>query len=625
MNVGWGVILQHNFFHKSIVTISIFGLAFFAISTLFVSCKKVPEMTLEEIEQLVSSQSNCIESNTITKPWKGESFVDGKVGGTWHTSITSDPKSFNLLVAERDGATNGVLSYLVDSLLDYNYATKEWKGRLAEPRIVIDEKNDKMDVFFTLRDDLYWTYYDSDERVKVTSDDVLFWYNEIVGDPDFQSSGYNGQFIDLADGTEAHVDMEKVDERTFVFHYPRIIADPLLHCNMNFGPKFLYGAAKEKGGVQAVKSLFSIDVDPKTIPSIGRNYLVEYSPSQRLVYKRNPNFWEKDLNGNAICYPEQMIVDIVSDRNTEYLLFREGKLEDYSPRPEELVEVIEKAGDDYSVFNGGGSLGASLWSFNQNPKNSSKPYYSWFCKKEFRQAMSCILNRERIIEQTYRGMGEPKYDFFPEPNPFYNPDIQLQYRFDLEKAGKLLDACGCFLASDGNRYDDKKNKIEFDLTIVGNDGMTQDIATIISDEASKVGVTVKIRTLDFQKIVEQLTSTYDWQSIIIGLGTTIFPTQGSNVWPSNGNLHLWYPLQSEPATEWEARIDELYNEGSCTIDKKKAAKIWDEYQSIILEQCPVVYLIRGRSFYAIRNRWDLTNLYYDNMGGAQTEHLYLKE
>ena len=609
-------------------------------------------MTLEEIEELVSSQSNFIESNTISKPWKGEAFVDGKVGGTWHTSITSDPKSFNLLVAERDGATNGVLAYLYDSLLDYNYATKEWKGRLAEPRIVIDEKHDKMDVFFTLRDDLYWTYYDdglektkkkSHERVKVTSDDVVFWYNEIVGDPDFQSSGYNGQFIDLADGTEAHIDMEKIDERTFVFHYPRIIADPLLHCNMNFGPKFLYGKAKKEGGVQAVKSLFSIDVDPKTIPSIGRNYLVEYSPAQRLVYKRNPNFWEKDLNGNAICYPEEMIVDIVSDRNTEYLLFREGKLEDYSPRPEELVDVIQKSSsagglsndadggrgtgkntDGYSVFNGGGSLGSGLWSFNQNPKNSRKPFYEWFCKKQFRQAMSCVLNRERIIEQTYRGMGSAKYDFFPEPNPYYNADIQLQYRFDLEKAGKLLDECGYYLASDGSRYDEKKNKIEFDLTIVGSDGITQDIATIISDEAAKIGVTVKIRTLDFQKIVEMLTVTYDWQSIIIGLGTPIFPTQGSNVWPSNGNLHLWYPLQENPATDWEERIDELYNEGSCTIDKKKAQKIWDEYQTIILEQCPVIYLVRSQSFYAIRNRWDLTNLYYDNMGGAETTHLFLR-
>lgn len=602
----------------------LFILLLFCVFGIF-SCTKIPELTLEEIENLVSSQTGIIENKTISKPWKGESYVAGKVGGTWYSSITSDPKSFNLLIAERDGATSGVLSFLHDYLLDYNYATKEWEGRLAEPKIVIDTKNDKLDVFFTLRDDLYWTFYNSAEKIKVTSDDVVFWYNEIVGDPEFQSSGYNGQFITMKDGSSAHIDIEKIDDRTFVLHYPRIISEPLLHSNMDFGPRFIYEKAKKENGIQGVNSLFSVDVNPKELPSIGRYYLTEYSPGQRLVYKRNPHYWKKDVNDVAMVYPEEMIVNIVSDRNTEFLLFNEGKLEGYSPRPEELTEVVENSGQDYTVFNGGGSLGSGLWSFNQNPKNKDKPFYSWFTKKEFRQAMSCLLNRDRIISQVYRGMGVPNYYFFPEPNPFYNPDISLQYRFDLEKAKNLLSKCGMKLNSDGLLYDDKGNQVEFDLTISGDDTLTQDIASIIVDECSKVGVTVKIKTLDFQKVVEQLTSTYDWQSVIIGLGVAIWPTQGSNVWPSDGNLHLWYPLQESPATEWEARIDELYDTGSCTLDKKKAQKIWDEYQSIILEQCPVIYLIRSQSFYAIRNKWDLTNMYFDNMGGANTQYLFLKE
>ena len=222
-------------------------------------------------------------------------------------------------------------------------------------------------------------------------------------------------------------------------------------------------------------------------------------------------------------------------------------------------------------------------------------------------------------------MGVPNYYFFPEPNPFFNPEITLQYRFDLERASELLSKCGMEKKSDGWLYDQDNNLVEFDLTISGDDSLTQDIASIIADECSKVGVKVKIKTLDFQKVVEQLTATYDWQSVIIGLGVAIWPTQGSNVWPSDGNLHLWYPLQSSPATEWEAKIDELYDEGSCTLDKKKAQKIWDEYQSLILEQCPVIYLIRSQSFYAIRNRWDLSNMYFDNMGGANTSNLFLKE
>jgi peptide/nickel transport system substrate-binding protein len=145
------------------------------------------------------------------------------------------------------------------------------------------------------------------------------------------------------------------------------------------------------------------------------------------------------------------------------------------------------------------------------------------------------------------------------------------------------------------------------------------------DEASKLGVKINIRQIDFQKLVEMLSSTYDWQSIFIGLGTNSFPSQGSNVWPSNGNLHLWYPLQEKPATDWEARVDYLYNEGCYTIDHDKAKVIWDEYQQILLEECPVIYLMRSRSFFAIRNRWDLSNVYFDNRNGTETSHVFLKE
>jgi peptide/nickel transport system substrate-binding protein len=131
--------------------------------------------------------------------------------------------------------------------------------------------------------------------------------------------------------------------------------------------------------------------------------------------------------------------------------------------------------------------------------------------------------------------------------------------------------------------------------------------------------------VDFQKLIEHLTSTYDWQSVFIGLGSNIFPTQGSNVWPSTGNLHVWYPEQKSPATDWEERIDFLYNEGSYTNDYKSAKKIWDEYQTILLEQCPVIYLVSMKTFCALQNKWSDKNFFYDNMNGAKSERVFLSD
>ena len=438
------------------------------------------------------------------------------------------------------------------------------------------------------------------------------------------SSGYGSQWVLMEDGSEAHIDCIKIDDKNFDFVYPRIVADPMLSTNMELCPSFIFKPAKEKGGADGIKALFSVDKDPKELPSCGQWYITEYIPAQRLVFTRNPNYWDKDEKGNSIPYPEQKIYQIVGDTNTDYLLFKQGQTEVYSPTPEQVEDLVANQKEDYTVFNAEGSMGSSMWSFNQNPQNKDKPYYKWFTKKEFRQAMSCLFNRDRVALQTYRGLAEAKYSFFPEANPYYNPDISLKYKFNPQKAEELLQSIG-FVKKDGLYYDDQGNKVEFDLLISSGGTTANDMAQIITDECSKVGITINVRQIDFQKLVEMLTATYDWQSVFIGLGSNLFPSQGANVWPSDGNLHLWYPLQEKPATDWEARVDYLYNEGCYTIDHDKAKAIWDEYQSIILEQCPMIYLMRSKSFFAIRNKWNLTNVYYDNKNGALTEHVYLKE
>ncbi|MDR2078439.1 MAG: ABC transporter substrate-binding protein [Treponema sp.] len=596
-------------------------LALLAVS----SCSRSEELSLEDIDALTPAGVEDILGKTVSKPWRGEAFVAGRLGGTWNGVMNQDPKSFNILIAQQDNVTVGVVSAMQDYLVDYDPLTREWKPHCVSFEIITDEAADKLDVIYTLRDDLYWSYYDSDRKIKVTSDDVIFWYNEIDGDPAFQSSRYYQQFLTMPDGSEAHIDIEKIDDRRFVFHFPRIVAEPLLATNGIIAPRLDYQEAKRERGVQGVLDLFGVNTDPKKIPSMGKWFLAEYTAGQRLVYKRNADYWEKDTNGTAIPYYEEEIVRIIPDENTQFLLFKEGETETYAPRPEDLDEMVNKADPDYTMYHNEGALTSSFWTFNQNPKNRDTPQYEWFTKKEFRQAMSSLLNRDRIISQVYRGLALPRMSLFPEPNRFYDPAIVLRYTYNPVEAEKLLASIGIKRDSAGIMRDEKNRAIAFNLTIHSDSTVINDIAAIITDELSRLGIKVNIRVLDFQKMVEQMFTTFDWESMIVGLsGSQIFPSQGSNVWVSAGNLHMWYPQQESPATDWEARIDYLYNEGAFTVDPARAKVYWDEFQQIILEQCPLVYLVRPRSFAALRNRWDQSNVYFDNLNGFEVNYIFLR-
>jgi peptide/nickel transport system substrate-binding protein len=595
-------------------------------ATLFAVGQPEEEVTVEEAAELRSEVENEILRKTVTRPGPGE-YELGVSGGTWTTTITNDPTTFNTLIA-RDEDTRAIIDPLFDYLADYDPYSREWTANVADFEIEVDTQNDKLQVVFTLRDDLYWTTpgQSLEEGVKITSDDVVFWYDEIDGDPDFQLPAYPGQFVDMPDGSQERITIEKIDDRSFSLNYPRIVANPILSSNMTFGPRHIYEPAKEDGGVEAVLDLLSVDTDPATIPSMGAYHIVEYTPGVRVVLQKNPNYWKTDDSGTVIPYVEEYVYRIVPDKDTEFLLFKDGTKEGYSLRPQDLDELLAVEDPDFTVFNGGESLGSSFFSFNQNPDTMDELIYGWFSRTEFRQAMSSLLNRGRIAEQVYRGLAEPAHYFFARANPMFDPDITLEYTYDPERAVELLETIDITRGDDGLMYDADGNHIEFEMQIPLENNISVDIANIFSDELEQVGITANVKPMDFPRIVEMLTRTYDWQVVLVGLGANYWPSGGSNVWQSSGNFHLWHPLQEEPATEWEARVDYLYNEGRFTIDPDRQKEIYDEYQRILLTQLPLMYVVHPLSFVAVRDRWG--NVYYDTLGGLggkDSDYIFLEE
>ena len=136
---------------------------------------------------------------------------------------------------------------------------------------------------------------------------------------------------------------------------------------------------------------------------------------------------------------------------------------------------------------------------------------------------------------------------------------------------------------------------------------------------------VNFQALEFNTIVSKLTSTFDFDAVVLGLTGGIEPHFGKNVWDSNGGLHMWYPHQSQPATDWEKRVDKLFSLGVQELDSNKRKQYYDEFQLIISEQLPLIYTVLSSKLMAVKNKFG--NLKPSNYGGVlhNIEELYIKE
>ncbi len=120
-----------------------------------------------------------------------------------------------------------------------------------------------------------------------------------------------------------------------------------------------------------------------------------------------------------------------------------------------------------------------------------------------------------------------------------------------------------------------------------------------------------------------MTSTFEWDAVILGLTGGVEPHFGQNVWVSSGQLHMWNPRQESPATSWEKRLDEIFTQGVQELDEHKRKLLYDEYQQIAATEVPVIYTVLGADLYAVRQKFG--NLKPTAYGGAfhNLEEIYL--
>jgi len=555
--------------------------------------------------------------------------VAGTPGGILRTANISDPKTFNLWVAAETSSTV-ILAPLYEPMNDRNQYTLKFEPKLAElPKI----SEDGLTYTYTLRPNLVW----SDGR-PLTTDDVIFTL-DMIFDEKVQGNFREGMLIDVPqpDGTMKREPFKyrKIDKQTVEFKLPVKYAPAEAIFSFNIAPKHKLEAAWKAGQPNATKfnEAWNTNTNPKELVSNGAWIISEYVPAQRVVYQRNPRYYQKAPDDKPLPYLEKYTYLIVPDLNTTVLKFRSGDTDMLGiPTPEYPKIKADEAKGRYEVINRGPAWGFSYLGFNMNPNAKlDKVKLSLFRNVKFRQAVSHAVNRERMVEDIFLGLAEPSYGPVPTADRnFYKPDVP-KFAYDLDKAKALLAEIG-LKDTNGNGILEYEGKdVTFNiLTNVEND-IRKSMATIVADDLKKVGLDAKFTPVNFNDLIRRLNDApFEWEAVILGFTGGPEPHEGQNIWRSEGNLHQWYPKQKKPDTPWEAEIDKIFIQAAQELDLEKRKALYGRWQQIVAEQQPLIFLTTPEQLSAMDKGfgnikpaslggllWNLEEIFKTNGGDAK--------
>ncbi|MEH1920958.1 ABC transporter substrate-binding protein [Nostoc sp.] len=516
----------------------------------------------------------------------------------------TEPTTFNpALIIE----SAYILNYTYEGLVKEN-ARGEIKPNLAK---YWQTSKDHKQVIYTLRKGLKWS-----DGKPLTAEDVVFTYNEIYSNPAIPS--YAQDFL-IIGKNRTFPTVRKLDDLRVEFTLPEPFAPFIRTTKLEILPAHIFRETikiKDQKGRAKFLSTWGTDTPPENIIVNGPYTIESYTPSQRIVFRKNPYYWRRDTQGNSQPYIERVIGQIIPSQDTSLIQFRSGGL-DYINVNTDYFSLLKHEEDKgkFTIYNGGLFVGSTAITFNLNKgSRNGKPLVDpiksrWFNTVEFRQAVAYGIDRQQILNNIYKGLGKLQNSPIAVQSKYYFP-VQTVYNYNLQKAKELLIKAGFKYNNQGQLLDDQGNIVRFTLMTNANNNALQAMGVHIKQNLSNLGITVDFNPVAANVFINKLTRTFDWECQLLDVAVGQEPNDWSNVWLTEAGWHFFNqqsqagqtPIIGRQIADWEREISDLYIQAASEVDEAKRKAIYAETQRITQEYLPFIYLVNPLSMVAVRNR-----------------------
>ncbi len=535
----------------------------------------------------------------------------GTQGGTLYEASIEDPRGWNNHTAHETSTTQ-YTNLMHRGLLNLDHISGAVVVDFAKG---YDISEDGLVLTFYLREGIMWS-----DGTPITADDVLFTYNDVILNEDVDCNARDGQI--LPDGTFPI--LEKVDDYTVTFTLSTIYRPILNSLTFNLMPKHKLAQFVHKLNPDVPAGTFNetwtLDTPLSELVGNGPYVVTGYEVNVSVTMERNPYYYGYDNAGTQLPYYDKFVSLIVSNQDVSMLKFRNGEIDVYALRPEDIPILLpEGPAKGYTVdITDKATYGTTWIMINQDvglPDGTNEEKRELYRNVEFREALAHLLDKDTMVQNVLNGLGTAQWSPISVPSPFYGgrdfyggPITEADavwFEYDPALAASKLDALGV-VDADGDGWRDLPSGDPLTIEINANDNTVRiAYCLIIQDDFREAGLNTNFQVVDFNTLVGQLfSSTGD----IIQLGLTggDEPNSGKNVYRSCGALHAYRFSACEDPDEVDLRIDELLNLGANTFNLDDAFAYYKEYQQLLAHQLGYVYLCQQTFNYAR----------YDKVGNA---------
>jgi ABC-type transport system substrate-binding protein len=297
--------------------------------------------------------------------------------------------------------------------------------------------------------------------------------------------------------------------------------------------------------------------------------LKEWSPGQRVVLEKNPQYFKPGLP-----YLDRLEIRIMKDPLTASTALRAGEIDFIARVPIQQVLVLEKSPGIRLATGPSMAPAVALLNLRVKP----------FDDVRARRAVGGYgINREELAKVGFYGRVQPLISVLPPGVPDAI-NLNEMYPYSPEKAKQLLQELGY----------DEKNPLRFTILVGNQDATLADLATLIKNQMVKIGVEAKINLVDQTTWIDRFGAKHDFEMGVSNFGSLLDINMRS--------VSFFHGAQSDYAGINDPQVEELVLQWRRTLDAEGRKQVSADIQRRLADQMEWVN-ITGYPFYqAYRER-----------------------